>query len=406
LYFRKISDNYKCIKELQHFFRKRFFKIEKPLLDRIFSQLLGLNQKNVVKVILTKLLGKQCFTEFTINAMENSQYSYMLNTRIDRFEDLIDKSIETVSIARHHHSLPFQEIAYKICKHYKCDLLINGEFDKTTPGMTIRKSDGSISLIVNSLSSQLKDRLVFYHELAHAVLHVQPIQTGLIKNEIQELNEHEAWLFSINCVAHDNFSTKEQISKNNDVSQLILGFAFPMQYDKAFQVVAQYFADNWISVSDEGTALINAKPLIVRVNDVIIEKIAMNPQLLYQLNGFMFEEFMAELFKGMGYLVEQTAKTRDGGVDILAIKKIDDISLRFLIECKKYAKKRKVGVSLVRSLFGVKHHMGASKAIIATTSEFTKPAADFAEAHKWDLELKDFNGIIHWTNHYINKKNS
>ena len=56
LYFKKNSYNYKCIKELQHFFRERFFKIEKPLLDRIFSQLLGLNQKNIVKVILTKLL--------------------------------------------------------------------------------------------------------------------------------------------------------------------------------------------------------------------------------------------------------------------------------------------------------------------------------------------------------------
>jgi restriction system protein len=109
-----------------------------------------------------------------------------------------------------------------------------------------------------------------------------------------------------------------------------------------------------------------------------------------------FEALMAEVFAGLGYAVEQTKRTRDGGIDILAVKNVDDVSLRFLIECK-----RQVGVSLVRELFGIKHHLGASKAIIATTSDFTKPAVEFAQAHRWELELKNRDGIVQWINSYL-----
>jgi len=52
---------------------------------------------------------------------------------------------------------------------------------------------------------------------------------------------------------------------------------------------------------------------------------------------------MAKVFDGLGYVVEHTKETRDGGIDVLAIKNVDDISVRFLIECKRYAEDRKVG---------------------------------------------------------------
>jgi restriction system protein len=67
-----------------------------------------------------------------------------------------------------------------------------------------------------------------------------------------------------------------------------------------------------------------------------------------------------------------------------------------LIECKRYDPENKVGVSLVRALYGVKVHENATKAILATTSSFTAGAERLFEAHKWELEPKDHKGVLDW----------
>ncbi|MBU3946970.1 MAG: restriction endonuclease [Proteobacteria bacterium] len=168
--------------------------------------------------------------------------------------------------------------------------------------------------------------------------------------------------------------------------------------------VLKIFYENWHPLSEQEQQLDIARPLIINANEALLHKIAVDPQLIFSLSGDKFEDLMAELFDGIGYSVEQTQKTRDGGVDIIAVKSLDDVSLRFLIELKRYSPTRKVGVTLVRSLYGVKHHLGASKAIIATTSDFTMPATMFADAHKWDLELKAFEGIMKWVTLYRKSK--
>lgn len=80
---------------------------------------------------------------------------------------------------------------------------------------------------------------------------------------------------------------------------------------------------------------------------------------------------------------------------LIAARK-SEADIRFLIECKRYAISRKVDVSLVRALYGAKTHEKATKAILATTSTFTYPAMKFSEAHRWELELRDMNGILDW----------
>jgi Restriction endonuclease len=69
---------------------------------------------------------------------------------------------------------------------------------------------------------------------------------------------------------------------------------------------------------------------------------------------------------------------------------------RYLIECKRYAEARKVGIAPVRSLYAVKTHERATKALLATTSTFTRDATDFWRQHRWELELKDYTGVLDW----------
>lgn len=116
-----------------------------------------------------------------------------------------------------------------------------------------------------------------------------------------------------------------------------------------------------------------------------------------------FERLVAELFAGFGYEVELTKQTRDGGKDIIAIRRCE-VETRFLIECKRPDPGNVIGVSTVRELFGVKADDGASKAILATTTRFSPEARQFSERNRWELELRDFDAIHDWIRRYLQIK--
>ena len=140
-----------------------------------------------------------------------------------------------------------------------------------------------------------------------------------------------------------------------------------------------------------------------RIDKRFIQITKRMPSLLFSLSPRQFEEFVAELFSEFGYTVELTAQTRDGGRDVIAIGH-DVVKSKFLIECKRFAPDRRVSVSAVRALYGVKHHEGATKAILATTAGFSRDAILFFEDHRWELEPRDYNGIVSWLQRFKDVK--
>jgi len=109
-----------------------------------------------------------------------------------------------------------------------------------------------------------------------------------------------------------------------------------------------------------------------------------------------FEEIVAELFRKEGFEVELTQATRDGGVDIIAISRRMNIWQKMIVECKRYAPQNKVGIAVVQRLLGVKDQLRANKAVVVTTSSFTKDAQRIAHARFWDLDLKSYGDVIDW----------
>jgi len=132
---------------------------------------------------------------------------------------------------------------------------------------------------------------------------------------------------------------------------------------------------------------------------LLIEQLHRFPEDLRTMNRRRFEELIAELFVGFGYLVELTQRTRDGGKDIIAIRH-GEVNVRYLIECKRPDPGNPVAVSTVRELYGVKTDDGASKAILATTSYLTPDAKRFVERHQWELEAREFDAIRDWISKY------
>lgn len=133
--------------------------------------------------------------------------------------------------------------------------------------------------------------------------------------------------------------------------------------------------------------------------------LARHPEEVHHLKPRQFESLIAEIFSGFGWDVELTAETRDGGYDLLAVSNdVDGSGMRasYVIECKKYSRAAKVGVSAVRQLLAVKDELRAAHAILVTTSDFTQGVYQF-QADRLDFDARNLEAVIEWCRQYSNK---
>lgn len=88
-----------------------------------------------------------------------------------------------------------------------------------------------------------------------------------------------------------------------------------------------------------------------------------------------FEELVAEAFRRQGYRVTEGGYGADGGID-LVLRKGNEV---ILVQCKQW-KTQKVGVNVVREMFGVLTASNASRVFIICSGKFTPQAIDFASS--------------------------
>ena len=94
-----------------------------------------------------------------------------------------------------------------------------------------------------------------------------------------------------------------------------------------------------------------------------------------------FEELLGEAYRRKGYTVrENHAPGPDGGIDLVLGKD----GHRHLVQCKHW-KNTKVGVKIVREMFGVMTAEGADGVIIVSSGAFTQDAIKFAAGKPVDL---------------------
>ena len=103
---------------------------------------------------------------------------------------------------------------------------------------------------------------------------------------------------------------------------------------------------------------------------------------IYSISWERFEDLVADVYRrNHGGQVVQTARSHDGGADILLLS-LDGLFIDAVVECKHYAKSRKVGVELVRQMVGVCVDWEVLRALIVTSSAFTSNATDLATRFK------------------------
>ena len=124
----------------------------------------------------------------------------------------------------------------------------------------------------------------------------------------------------------------------------------------------------------------------------LIDTAARSPaaDALHGMTWQSFEVLVGEGFRRQGYLVEETGGGgADGGVDLVLGKGGD----RFLVQCKQW-KAFRVGVTVVRELYGVMAARGAAGGFVVTSGRFTQEATDFASGR--NIRLIDGEALLQW----------
>ncbi|KKT19257.1 MAG: Restriction endonuclease [Parcubacteria group bacterium GW2011_GWB1_43_8] len=118
------------------------------------------------------------------------------------------------------------------------------------------------------------------------------------------------------------------------------------------------------------------------------------PNRFGNMNPFHFEKFIGELFNDLGYQIEVTKSTGDFGADVLLVKD----NIKTAVQVKRYGKENLVGVNEINQIIGGREYYRCDKAIIVTTSSFTKAAKKIAdqtlvELWDWDKLLNEIKKV-------------
>lgn len=134
----------------------------------------------------------------------------------------------------------------------------------------------------------------------------------------------------------------------------------------------------------------------------IIKDIYKDNNQLYYIHHREFEEMITELLLHRNINAALTKQTRDGGKDIICIQNWEGFDFKLLVECKRYAPNRKIGVNFIREFSDVIRTSQANKGIIFTTSYFSPDAEKYRKNHvPYLLEFKDHDDIVGWVNSYV-----
>ena len=258
--------------------------------------------------------------------MDVDECARLLQSDAGELRNMLGMSLEVANAVRSQGGRSFQDVAKALCSRFNLGIDVFDEDESRAEGLVLRHDDGTVSVHVKGLTDALEHRSIFYHELAHALLHMERTTDPRI-----DVLEAQAWLFGLNVVANDGLTEREKL-----LPYLFrLQDAIPSQYAAAFAVVLAFFQRNWkdLAVGTEDFES-RARILVVNLEKLLIQRIAVNPNVMYGVSDRTFEDVIAELLRGQGWEVEQTKQTRDGGVDIIAVNSIGRSSVRFLVECK------------------------------------------------------------------------
>jgi hypothetical protein len=130
---------------------------------------------------------------------------------------------------------------------------------------------------------------------------------------------------------------------------------------------------------------------------ILAQKILKQGKNISEMHWRDFEKLIGDLLEFEGWDVDVTRSSKDGGVDVIAIKKDPTLGLiKTVWQAKKYGTNSLVQVKDVRELSALIDNFNATKGIVVTTNNLTKGAIDWIKKDIYRIDYKDRNQLNDW----------
>lgn len=196
---------------------------------------------------------------------------------------------------------------------------------------------------------------------------------------------------------NDILNAIKKANLEEDINSLITMFGHGQEKDKnvwtrrnykiswsRINDLANFFKEKGIAVSSKEMGSILAEYIDKKEYNLTINSIASKNNSFSKIKWDDFELLLNRLYEAMGYSVQLTGKTGDQGGDLVATKGQE----RILIQAKFY-KDWSVGNKAVQEAAAAKNHYDCNKAVVITTSAFTREATELAKTNNVELIQKD-----------------
>lgn len=132
----------------------------------------------------------------------------------------------------------------------------------------------------------------------------------------------------------------------------------------------------------------------------LAEIIAMNPDALESLEWRDLERVIAVVFAGLGFDVELTRGSKDGGKDIILAFSAHEKRLSFLVEIKHW--KTNVGSAEVKKFLHIVAHTNTAGGLMLASSGFSRSAIEsLTEFERRTLRFGTKRKIVTLCKHYV-----
>ncbi|BBO74555.1 hypothetical protein DSCW_19720 [Desulfosarcina widdelii] len=145
--------------------------------------------------------------------------------------------------------------------------------------------------------------------------------------------------------------------------------------------------------------------LVTSVKEVYTEYILWlkkHPEVIDQMAWEAFEKMVAEILSSRGFIVDLTGRVRNQSADLIAIR-VDELGVetKYLIECKRYARTRRIGLDIVNAVIGAARRADVDHSLLVTSSLFTEDVKrQENRLRDCRLHLRDGDDVVSWLSDY------
>lgn len=199
-------------------------------------------------------------------------------------------------------------------------------------------------------------------------------------------------------VAHSNATSDEDAADFAEIfyNHLADGHSVGLSFEKAkLRIIRNDGRNSPLLILRSKKAVSESVFRLALLEPDLVLALVKEPNLMGKLDWRSFERLLAQILEKFGYEIELQRGTKDGGVDLFALKKQGIFGPeRYLLQAKRWS--AAVGVEPVREIAFLHSHHRMTKSCLASTSRFTRGAWALANEYRWQLELRDSEKLKEW----------